>query len=84
MFGEAVIANALYMVRVSSNLEKGLQYATGMDLPCCSKRRAATTWTLQVPMTCSLPWRRGKIGEKHAKTPGCWTCPFGPMLIFER
>ena len=32
VFGEAVIANALYMVRVSSNLEKGLQYATGMDL----------------------------------------------------
>lgn len=32
VFGESVIANALYMVRVSSNLEKGLQYATGMDL----------------------------------------------------
>ena len=32
VFGEGVIANALYMVRVSSNLEKGLQYATGMDL----------------------------------------------------
>ena len=32
VFGEPVIANALYMVRVSSNLEKGLQYATGMNL----------------------------------------------------
>ena len=32
VFGEAVIANTLYMVRVSNNLEKGLQYATGMNL----------------------------------------------------
>ena len=32
IFGEAVIANTLYMVRVSNNLEKGLQYATGMNL----------------------------------------------------
>ncbi len=32
IFGEAVIANALYMVRVSNSLEKGLQYATGMNL----------------------------------------------------
>ena len=32
VFGEGVIADALYMIRVSNSLEKGLQYATGMNL----------------------------------------------------
>lgn len=33
VFGEGVIANAMYMIRISRSLNKGFQYATGMDLP---------------------------------------------------
>ena len=32
VMGEAVIANVLYMARVSRSMEKGFQYATGMDM----------------------------------------------------
>ncbi len=32
VFGEPVIANVLYMTRVTKSIEKGIQYATGMDL----------------------------------------------------
>ena len=32
VFGEAVIANVLYMTRVTRSIEKGFQYSTGMDL----------------------------------------------------
>lgn len=32
IFGPMVVANTLYMTRVSRSLEKGFQYATGMDL----------------------------------------------------
>jgi hypothetical protein len=32
VFGEPVIANVLYMTRVTRSVEKGIQYATGMDL----------------------------------------------------
>ena len=32
VFGETVIANVLYMTRISRNMEDGFEYATGMDL----------------------------------------------------
>jgi hypothetical protein len=32
IFGPMVVSNTLYMTRVSRSLEKGFQYATGMDL----------------------------------------------------
>lgn len=32
VFGEPVIANVMYMTRVTQSIEKGIQYSTGMDL----------------------------------------------------
>lgn len=75
VYGKGVIANLLYMIRVSNSLNDGLQYATGMPMDLVLSE--ASQYLLQESATADLypPLNTRKALRKSRKETGDWIVP---------